>query len=75
VTWYPSPRADRAPVNDSWGFVKDNTSAEVVVRHTAFDKSYTLARRAMIWTADSKWIVLYSTLATLFIFSWAFVPA
>ena len=39
-------RADRAPVNDSWGFVKDITSAEVVVRHTAFDKSYTLARRS-----------------------------
>ena len=29
----------------------------------------------MIWTSDSKWIVLYSTLASLFIFSWAFVPA
>jgi hypothetical protein len=29
----------------------------------------------MIWTSDSKWIVLYSTLATLFISSWAFIPA
>ena len=28
----------------------------------------------MIWTSDSKWVVLYSTLASLFIFSWAFVP-
>jgi len=29
----------------------------------------------MIWTSDSKWIVLYSTLATLFICSWAYIPA
>jgi hypothetical protein len=29
----------------------------------------------MIWTSDTKWIVLYSTLATLFICSWAYIPA
>jgi hypothetical protein len=29
----------------------------------------------MIWTSDTKWVVLYSTLATLFIFSWAYIPA
>ena len=29
----------------------------------------------MIWTSDSKWIVLYSSLATLFICSWAYIPA
>jgi hypothetical protein len=29
----------------------------------------------MIWTSDSKWIVLYSILGTLFIWSWAYVPA
>jgi hypothetical protein len=29
----------------------------------------------MIWTSDSRWIVLYSTLATLFICSWAIFPA
>jgi hypothetical protein len=29
----------------------------------------------MIWTSDSKWIVLYFSLATLFICSWAYIPA
>jgi hypothetical protein len=29
----------------------------------------------MIWTADNKWIVLYCGLATLFIWSWAYIPA
>jgi hypothetical protein len=29
----------------------------------------------MIWTSDSRWIVLYSTLAAVFICSWAIVPA
>jgi hypothetical protein len=29
----------------------------------------------MFWTSDSKWIALYSTLATLFICSWAYIPA
>jgi hypothetical protein len=29
----------------------------------------------MIWTSDTKWVVLYSTLATLFICSWAYIPA
>ena len=29
----------------------------------------------MIWTSDGKWIMVYSTLATLFICSWACVPA
>jgi hypothetical protein len=29
----------------------------------------------MIWTPDSKWIVLYSSLATLFICSWVYIPA
>ena len=29
----------------------------------------------MVWTSDTKWVVLYSTLATLFICSWAYIPA
>ena len=29
----------------------------------------------MFWTSDSKWIAFYSTLATLFICSWAYIPA
>ena len=29
----------------------------------------------MTWTSDSKWVVIYSILVTLFIVSWAYVPA
>jgi hypothetical protein len=29
----------------------------------------------MFWTSDSKWIALYSTLATLFICLWVYIPA
>jgi hypothetical protein len=29
----------------------------------------------MTWNPDSKWVVLYSILVTLFIMSWAYVPA
>jgi hypothetical protein len=29
----------------------------------------------MVWTSDTKWVALYSTLATLFICSWAYIPA
>jgi hypothetical protein len=29
----------------------------------------------MTWTSDSKWIVVHSTLATLLILSWAYIPA
>ena len=29
----------------------------------------------MVWTSDIKWVALYSTLATLLICSWAYIPA
>jgi hypothetical protein len=29
----------------------------------------------MTWTSDSKWMVIHSTLATLLILAWAYIPA
>jgi hypothetical protein len=29
----------------------------------------------MTWASDGKWIVIHSTLATLLILSWAYIPA
>ena len=29
----------------------------------------------MTWTSDSKWIAAHSTLATLLILAWAYIPA
>jgi hypothetical protein len=29
----------------------------------------------MTWTSDGKWIAVHSTLATLLILAWAYVPA
>jgi hypothetical protein len=56
-------------------FVMAITSAEVGIRHAASSNPIRSEGHVMIWTSDSRWIVLYSTLATLFICSWAFVPA
>ena len=42
----------------------------VNVRHTPWMKGYD-----MTWTSDSKWIVVHSTLVTLVILSWAYIPA
>jgi len=32
-------------------------------------------RVVMAWTSDSKWIALHSTLATLLVLAWAYIPA
>jgi predicted negative regulator of RcsB-dependent stress response len=29
----------------------------------------------MTWSSDGKWVLMYLILATLFILSWAYVPA
>jgi hypothetical protein len=29
----------------------------------------------MTWTSDTKWVLIYSILVTLFMLSWAYVPA
>ena len=64
----------RLPTIDN--FVITITSAEVVLRHGAVQNLNPLTgTRVMSWTSDSKWIALYSTLATLFICSWAYIPA
>jgi len=30
---------------------------------------------AMTWTSDGKWIVVHSTLVTLVMLAWAYIPA
>jgi len=29
----------------------------------------------MAWTSDSRWIAVHSTLATLLVLAWAYIPA
>ena len=46
------------------------------MRHPVVNVNHTdWTEGVMTWTSDSKWIVVHSTLVTLIMLSWAYIPA